>query len=325
MVESLLSIDGDVSLSTLVHHKEGVVGPILNHKAYSSILTHLFSDYQHLKNWPILSTKVFENFKLPEADLYLVISQGMAHYLKTPKDSKRINYILNPLPLKMKPSWKKLLYSQFASKDKECIQKLDNVVFSSHCLAHQCEFNKDYQVVPAPFVSRDFPVMGEYEKNKEILLFVDSIDKIKLGKIIEDLGTKWQLKVISSEDQIRKVKNLWPHIECFRGMDNHLLYIELLKARLLIDAREVVYPEKALCALSTGVPTLLLDTEVNREYLTEDVSSYFDSLEQLDKRLASYLNESFTYSGQILRRYALRFNERIFKNKILSIMKSFSS
>ncbi len=302
MVETLLSIGHEVELLSLIHKPGNIVGPIHMHKVTSSYLSLFFKSKKSLERFPNWTKAAAKKMKVPKADFYLFLSTGYLHNIKTDPNIPRIDY----------------LYGESA-KFKGI--KKENVHTCSQSLADELGL-ENADVIPAPFVSRDFPVMGKFYENKNVLLRTEKLNRVVLYKLITLLGPNYQLKIISNSEKVHSLKVEFPQVEFFQELNSSALYIELLKALVFIDDCDHPFPVESFCSLCTGIPVIIRENSVNREFLVEDVCTFFSGFDDLKLKITEFLGGSEGFKPDLLRRYALRFNERIFKNRFLRLLKN---
>ncbi len=301
MVETLLSIGHEVELVSLIHKPGNIVGPLHSHKTTSSYLSLFFKKKSSLERFPNWTKSAAKKFKIPKADFYLFLSTGFFHLVETDPKIPRVDYLYGEA-------------SRFNN-----LKNTQKINVCSQSLGNTLEL-EEVNVIPAPFISRDFPVMGKYYENKNVLLRTENMDRVQLYKVISLLGADYQLKVISKSKQVHELKTEFPQIEFFGELNSNALYIELLKSLVFIDDCDHAFPVETFCSLCTGIPVIVKENQVNSEFLVGDICSFYRDYDDFKSKLSDFLGGETNFKPDLLRRYALRFNERIFKNRFLRLI-----
>ncbi len=313
ILESLMGLGEDVELVSLFFNEERLETPLSLYKIHSTGLNKIFKRSHSLFKWPLLTSQFAKKFKVPSADIYIVLSQGFSHLIPLPKNKEVIRYIYDR-PYRTNRFFAEQLDKQYIKS----INKLDDLYFSSHFLANSLAYNKPYEVLTRPFPSKDFKQLGNYKKSSKYVLNIDDYDEEVFASFIKKLGPEKELVVVTNKKTKNVIKKEYPFLDVISGISNHELYVELLNSRLYLDMRST-YPERAFCALATGIPCVLLDNFLNREVLGDGAVKYVKSFKEVINKLD--LLEKNSIEADTLRRFSLRYNERVFKNKMLSLLR----
>jgi len=311
IIESLMGIGEEVEIATLYLNEENLEIPLSLTKIHSTALSKIFKSAHSIFKWPILTTQVAKKFKLPEADYYIILSQGFAHYVDVPENS--LIYIYDR-PYRTKSFFRKDLDRKYFKS----IQGLKgNIYFSTHTLAKELGYEKDYQILTRPFASQDFKQIDNYKTHQKFILNIDEFSE-SFHDLVKTLGPDRELVVITNKACAKIIKKEYPFLDVLTGVNNYELFVELIKSYIYIDLRNV-FPERVFCSLATGVPSIVLDTSLNREVFGDGAVKFINSMEDLISNFDTLIKN--TIDGETLRRFSLRYNERVFKNKILNTLR----
>ena len=104
------------------------------------------------------------------------------------------------------------------------------------------------------------------------------------------------------------------HCEATSAMYSH-------QAKAVWDFSRNYFPAKAFGGFCTGRPVVVLDTKINREYLTS--GAYFlKAISENDiNSLHTQIEGSFlSHDRRALRRLGLKWNERLFKSRMVKFL-----
>ncbi len=311
ILESLVGIGEEVEVATLYLNEENLEIPLSLSRIHSTALSKIFKNAHSLFKWPIFTTQVAKKFKLPEADFYIILSLGFAHNVKVPANS--LVYIYDR-PYRTNSFFQKGLDRRYFRS----IQELDGrVYFSTHTLAKELGYEKEYEILTRPFASQDFKSIDNYKAHQKIVINIDEFSD-SFHEFVKTLGPDRELVVITNKKCAKKIKKEYPFLDVLTGVNNYELFVELIKSHIYIDLRRV-FPERIFCSLATGVPCIVLDSDLNREVFGDGAVKFVNSMEDLVSGFDSLIKN--TIDGETLRRFSLRYNERVFKNKILNILR----
>jgi hypothetical protein len=305
MLESLLSLDADIEILTLMHAPGEILGPINTHKVHSSFLT-LFRSFigtnifKYSKAKVRFLEKIATFFKVPEADAYIFITKGYLNFLKTPATKLRVDYI----------------YSDFIA-DKINFQDR-KLCFSSKSL--EDKYGQATQVIPPPFISRDFPQILNEQSRGQLIFKVPEASIEVIEKFLS--FSKDRILVFMVEQEVSsKVRVKFPEILFVPILQRAEFYSELVKSTMFIDLTfSDHFPEHAFGALCSGVNVICYPSMVNLEFMNSEVCHYVESDHDLLRSISNNLLEQNRIDPKLLRRYALRFNERVFKNSFRKLL-----
>ncbi len=313
ILESLMGLGEDVEIATLFFSEDKLETPLSLYKIHSTVLTKLFSTPHQLFKWPIFTSQIAKRFKLEDYDKYIILSTGFSHLVNVPEEKVLFRYIYDR-PYRVSKLFADSLDRNFVKG----LKKFKNLYFSSHYLANTLGFKENYQVMMRPFPSKDFKQIGDYQNSRKYVLNIDEYRETDLEEFIKLLGLDSELVIITNAKTKKLIKKDYPFLEILSGMSNHELYVELLRARLYIDLRDV-YPERVFCSLSTGIPAVVKESLLNREVFGDGAVKCVKDLKELIQNFESF--DRNTIDGETLRRFSLRYNERVFKNKILNMLR----
>ncbi len=311
IIESLVGIGEEVEIVTLYLNEDNLEIPLSLARIHSTALSKIFKNAHSLFKWPIFTTQVAKKLKLPKADFYIVLSQGFAHQVKVPDNS--LIYIYDR-PYRTNSFFQKGLDQKYFKS----IQELSGrVFFSTHTLAQELGYEKDYEILTRPFASQDFKTIDNYKNHQKFVLNIDDFSE-SFHELVKVLGPDRELVVITNKKCEKKLKKQYPFLDIYTGVNNYELFVELIKAHIYIDLR-AVFPERVFCSLATGVPAIVLDSRLNREVFGDGAVKFVSSMSSLVSDFESLTQN--TIDGETLRRFSLRYNERVFKNKILNVLR----
>lgn len=303
MVEALLSWKYETELLTMVHKHGSILGRINTVKITSSFLSFFIGSFfktkdSFFKKFNFVKA-VARFFKVPKADAYVVISSGIIDALKLPSDAKRIIYFYkNPENIKLP------------------ILKDYTICFASNAIKDSYNYQGDCEIIPPAFESRNYPKKADLSNNKQIIIKTGDLSFLILQRISQEFK---DYKIIIMSDQLYNnfdLKSKFKEFNFIPLLGSSGLYIKLLETSLFVDTTDSIdFPYAGFSALCTGVCTLVYSSLVNQEFFIEDIVSFYEK--NLIDQMKDSLSNISSFNSDLARRYALRFNERVFKNKMI--------
>jgi|GEM_PF-3688682 len=315
LVDTLCNIADEVEIACLYMSKTSVIIPVSLRKIYSSYLSRFYKSTYSLFKYPLFTEQVAKRFKLPEADFYFFISQGFSHLAKVPAHSKAYYYFPDiPVHFHKQGFYKNKLFNKFQEK----IEEIKFKAFASQKIGEILS-KPGFDVIAPAFQSRDFPKINENrDQSKQILLNIDRLSEYDESKLSFLCEKDYEVVVITNLSVQKVLRKNHKNLRVLTSVSNQETYIELLKSCLFIEFSRR-FSEKAFAALSTGVPCLINEDNRAIEYINDEVGCSFKE-DDFDENLSAMMEKLNTYDAQVLRRFALRFNERVFKSKVQKII-----
>lgn len=323
----LLQSDHDVEIYCFAHNEGQVLGPIEKSKIISTYLSHMILNeddfYSRLHHIP----KLADSFHVScDTDLVVSVSRGFAQGIKIPEvkhicfvhdfNFKTTGFLAKILSPGVKAWIKKSFESvtQLQLNSQASLKKLEKMV--DHSILKE-KMGSEQNLYSTPIRLEDFPnldlkredlivVDGNSLKNNDYDFFKQLINRMNSNIIV--LGTtgfnRKQIETMTS-----KTTEFWG-VRC-SGETREVFG----KAKWFVSFNSSSFPGDALCALAMKTPVVLLESEVNREFIRDESGVFLNSQEEFLK--FDWKKEQLSeFNGSKLRNNALSFNSAKLKIKL---------
>jgi len=325
MVEALCAIFPEAEIYTLAHRPKQVLGPLERKKIHSTFLSHKVSSHDELKKYSYLVPTAAKNLHITcSLDIFIDVSSGLSHGLKTCKKTKRFSYLLD---VRGDSGNKGILNKIFSAYLESWKKKnlLDNRTLWVETLELEKslkEIGRESKVL-RPFVKiEDFKVIkAKGFTHSAFLVNAYSLNSQSAKKVAEELKKKnLKFKFIGSDEHLSDLKAALGE-DIFFGEKCHGELAPLLSSAAgLIDFDKHPYSPIALECLASGRPVLKNGDEESSSELQGLIP--FEDLNDLFEKLPSLSHESWTDKSEELRRGVVKFNEARFKTQVKKFLES---
>lgn len=304
-MDLLVSMYPKAQLMTLSHQEGKILGEIEMRTITSSFLSHKIKESKDIARYYYLIPEALKALVIPsDTNLVISFSRGFIHGLNIPANTKHLVFYYDRLNVAPKGFFKFLgMHTDYF------LQKKEELIKNWYKPAKYCFKTSDF---PMPHPEQQF-THDFYVLNAEAC---DEMSLAKTLKVLEEL--KVAVKIVGDNSAITEVKKNFEansQFEFWGKRCNGDLASLLVNAKAVIDLTVMTFPHKAFAALSVGRPVLISQAPRNQEWLSDKVvyldPKNHDDLTEKIKRMES----DYKYAKSLdLRRFALHFNERVFKS-----------
>lgn len=327
LLEMVLNLFPNSEIYTLAHKQGSILGTIETRPIVSSFLTHRAKDDSvFAKNFWIMPSAVKAVPLHPSIEKVVILSRGYVHGLSLPDHVERLLYIVEwDLVDQSKLSFWQRLFAPYVNDWREkALTKFPKIAVSSEALKSRLELpNAD--VIQPTYRTEEFPFVRDEDHNfvfTHHLVYTQGLTKEEFRTIVKVLDQKGEtVRVLGPDEHLSDVKKEFPKVEY--GGDHceatNALYSH--QAKVVWDMSVGFFPAKAFGAFATGRPAVVRDEAVQREYLTQ--GAYFVkniSEEEISKIHAEIEGSYQSFDRKVLRRFGLKWNERLFKSRMVKFL-----
>lgn len=324
LVELILNLFPDSEIYTIVHKQGGVLGQIETRPIVSSFLSHKVSKGDVLKkNFWLLPTAVKGIPLHSSIEKVIVLSRGYIHGLSLPTHVKPYLYVLDWDLVDQRSLKLQKFMAPFVNDWREkAFIRYPKIAVSSEALKKRLEL-PNAEVIEPTFRTEEYPFVKDEDHN---FLFTHhlihtqgfSVDEFRTvtnfllskGEGIKVLGPDEHLKGAIAPNSLLEFGG--DHCEATSALFSH-------QAKVIWDFDQSFFPSRSFGAFCTGRPVVVRDNALNREYL--NAGAYF--VKDLAGLESTYqeINETFQgFDRRQLRRSGLKWNERLFKSRMVKFL-----
>jgi hypothetical protein len=325
ILELVLNIFPNSEIYTIAHKRGGILGTIETRSIVSSFLSHKVAKGDVLKKhfW-ILPSAVKAIPMHPSIEKVIVISRGYIHGLIFPAHVKPYLYILDWNLVDQKTlGWQKMFASYVNLWRERALTRFPKIAVSSEALKTKLEL-PNAEVIQPTFRTEEYPFVKDEDHNflfthHLVLTHGMSEGNFKLlmrmltakGETVRTLGPEDHLK--TAKEEFKTVDFAGDHCEATTAMYSH-------QAKVVWSLSESFFPSAAFGALCTGRPVIVMDTPVNREYLSKGCYFLPQQSEAEFEKIYQQISTAESMDRKELRRLGLKWNERLFKSRMVRFL-----
>lgn len=324
LLELVLNIFPNSEVYTIVHRQGGILGPIESRPIISSFLTHRAKGPEALRNnfW-ILPSAVKAIPLHPSIEKVIVLSRGYIHGLSLPENVERYLYVYDWDLIDQKGlGWQRFFRAFVNDWREKGLVRYPKIAVSSEALKERLEL-PNAEVIAPTFRTEEYPFVKDEDHNFEFshhLVYSQGITALEFETLASFLIEKGEtVRVMGPDQHLQHLKTKYPmidfagdHCEATAAMYSH-------QAKAIWDLSTTPFPSKAFGALCTGRPAVTWDTPVNREYLKEG-TFFLTDLKELESVYQDIQSRALSFDRRSLRRQGLRWNERLFKSRMVKFL-----
>jgi hypothetical protein len=323
LVELALNLFPDAEIYTIAHKQGSILGVIETHPIVSSFLTHKAKDETVFrKNFWILPSAV-KNIPLhPSIEKVVILSLGYIHGMKLPDHVKKYLYILDwNLVDQSSLGWQRAFAPYVNDWREKALTKYAKIAVSSVALQKELHL-PNAEVIEPTYRTEEYPFVKDEDHNfmfTHHLVYTHDLKEEELRTIFEVLTESGEtVRVLGPDTHFDKLKKQFPKVEF--GGDHceatNALYSHQAKA--VWDFSKNFFPAKSFGAFSTGRPVVARDLPLNREYLTMGAHFLSDFSKAAIQKIRDEVENSYgAVDRKVLRRLGLKWNERLFKSRMV--------
>ena len=326
LLEMGLNLFPNSEIYTIAHQQGSILGTIETRPIVSSFLTHKVKNKNGLKkNFWILPSAVKGIPLHPSIEKVIVFSRGYIHGLNLPSHLQSYLYLVDwDMISQDQLGWQKMFAPYVNEWREKALTKYKKIAVSSEFLKNELHL-PNAEVIQPTFRTEEYPFVKDEDHNflfEHQLIYTHDLTADQFRALAECLLAKGEmLRVMGPYDHLLEVKKDYPqidfagdHCEATSAMYSH-------QAKAVWDFSKNYFPSKALGGLCTGRPVVVKDNKVNREYLTLG-AQFLNSFQPADINAAYATIESsyLSLDRRALRRLGLKWNERLFKSRMVKFL-----
>lgn len=326
LLELVLNIFPNSEIYTIAHKRGGILGTVETRPIVSSFLSHKAKDIDVFrKNFWILPSAVKGVPFHSSIEKVIILSRGYIHGLNFPDSVERYLYIIDwDFVDQASLGWQKLFKQYVNDWREKALVKFPKIAVSSESLKASLEL-PNAEVVHPTYRTEEYPFVKDEDHNflfTHHLLYTHGLSVKEFKTIAQFLVREGELvRVMGPDAHLQDVKKEIPELE-FAG--DHCEATSALyshQAKAIWDFSMGFFPAKAFGGLATGRPVVVRDNSVNREYLTAG-SHFVESFSDADLMnvYQEVKNSYLSVDRRVLRRLGLKWNERLFKSRMVKFL-----
>lgn len=327
LLEMILNLYPNSEIYTIAHKQGSILGTIETRPIVSSFLTHKAKDETvFAKNFWIMPSAVKAMPLHPSIEKVIVISRGYVHGMNLPSHVERYLYLIDwDLIDETKLSFWQKFFSAFVNDWREkALTKYMKIAVSSEALKERLHL-PNAEVIAPTYRTEEYPFVRDEDHNfvfTHHLVYTNGLSVNEFRSIVKVLDSKGEtVRVLGPDAHLESVKKEFPkveyggdHCEATQAMYSHA-------AKAVWDMTNTFFPSKAFGAFATGRPAVVRDGKVQREYLTQGAYFLKDFSEESLSKLHAEIEGSYqSHDRKVLRRFGLKWNERLFKSRMVKFL-----
>jgi len=326
LLELILNLFPNSEIYTIAHKRGGILGPIETRPIVSSFLSHKAKDLEVFKkNFWILPSAVKGIPFHKSIKKVIIISRGYVHGLSLPENVEKYLYILDwNLVSQTNLGWQKLFSNYVNDWREKKLASFPKIAVSSDFFKAQLHL-PNAEVIPPTFRTEEYPFVKDEDHNflfTHHLIHSQGLNVQEFRQIASILRSKNEKVFVMGPTEhlgpVRKdfsdIEFVGDHCEATTALYSH-------QAKVIWDLSSSAFPVRALGSLCTGRPVIVRDNQINREFLT--TGTYFlgqMTLEDLEKIYTEVEESYLSFDRRSLRRIGLKWNERLFKSRMVKFL-----
>jgi hypothetical protein len=327
LLEMILNLLPNSEIYTIAHRQGSILGAIETRPIVSSFLTHkVKNETVFEKNFWIMPSAVKGIPLHPSIEKVVVVSRGFVHGLKLPDSVEKFLYIADwDLVDESKLGFWQKLFGPYVNDWREnALKNFPKIAVSSEALKQRLEL-PNAEVIAPTYRTEEYPFVRDEDHNfvfTHHLVYTQGVTKEEFRSVVKVLDQRGEtVRVLGPDAHLESVKKEFPKIE-FGG--DHCEATQALyshQAKVIWDLSQSFFPSKAFGAFSTGRPAVVREGKVQREYLTQGAFFLKDFREETIFSIQAEIESGYQgFDRKILRRFGLKWNERLFKSRMVKFL-----
>jgi hypothetical protein len=326
LLEMALNLFPNSEIYTIAHKQGGILGTVETRPIVSSFLTHKAKNLDVFKkNFWIMPSAVKGMPIHKSIEKVIVLSRGYIHGLNFPPHLQTYLYIIDwDLVDQGHLGWQRLFAPYVNEWREKALTRYKKIAVSSEVLKDDLHL-PNAEVIQPTFRTEEYPFVKDEDHNfmfSHHLIYSHDLSVENFRSIVKVLIEKGEtVRVMGPNEHLGAIKKEFPqidfagdHCEATGAMYSH-------QAKAVWDFSHNYFPAKAFGGLCTGRPVVVPDNKINREYLTSGTYflKTFDE-ENINSLYAEIEGSFLTYDRRALRRLGLKWNERLFKSRMVKFL-----
>lgn len=327
LLEMILNLLPNSEIYTIAHKQGSILGTIETRPIVSSFLTHKAKDESvFAKNFWIMPSAVKGIPLHPSIEKVVVISRGYVHGLNLPSHVERSLYLIDwDFIDEEKLGFMQKFFRPFVNDWREkALTKYMKIAVSSEALKERMHL-PNAEVIAPTYRTEEYPFVRDEDHNfvfTHHLVHTNGLSVDEFRSIVKALDAKGEtVRVLGPDAHLESVKKEFPkveyggdHCEATQAMYSHA-------AKAVWDMTDSFFPSKAFGAFSTGRPAVVREGKIQREYLTQGTYFLKDFSQETLSDLHREIEGSYqSFDRKVLRRFGLKWNERLFKSRMVKFL-----
>ncbi|HXH30492.1 MAG TPA: hypothetical protein VNJ01_06750 [Bacteriovoracaceae bacterium] len=326
LLELVLNIFPNCEIYTIVHRRGGILGEVERRPIVSSFLTSKAKGEDGLaKDFWILPSAVKAIPIHPSIEKIIVISRGYIHGLKLPPQVESYLYLLDwDLVDQKNLGWQKFFAPYVNAWREKALTRYRKIAVSSNALKDQLGL-PNAEVIEPTYRTEEYPFVRDEDHNFQFthqLVFTHGLGSREFTDLARVLTRNNEtIRVLGPDAHLTDCKKEFPlidfagdHCEATSALYSH-------QAKAIWDFSQGFFPAKAFGALATGRPVVVRGGDVQKEFLKSGTYFLNDfSAKSLEETYQAIDREHLTHDRKVLRRAGLRWNERLFKSRMVKFL-----
>ncbi|BCD62554.1 glycosyl transferase [Nitratiruptor sp. YY08-26] len=309
---------------------------LLGKKATPSFIQYLPLAKKYFRNYLPLFPKAIESFDLSQYDLIISSSWAFAKGVKKTKNQKHICYCHTPIryawdlyeeyvqPLHPLKKWLVIPTLAYIRKwDRESAKNVDLFIANSTCVAQRIQkhYTRDATILHPPVDCNKF--RPRLEKEDFYLTLSRLVPYKKTRFIVEAFNEMPQRKlvVIGEGEELTYLKKIAKNnVEILGFQPDSVVVKYMQKAKAFVYAAKEDFGIVMAEALSSATPVIAFGECGARDIVCNGCGVLFAKQKREAIMQAVEQFEKMSFSNKRLIEYALQFDQKIFKEKLLRII-----
>lgn len=326
LLELVLNIFPNSEIYTIAHKQGGILGPVETRPIVSSFLTHMAKDESVFEKKFWLLPSAVKGIPMHKSiEKVIVLSRGYIQGLNFPPHVKSYLYIYDwDLVDQKHLGWQKFFKAHNNHWREKAFPRFRKIAVSSEALRDELSL-PNAELIHPTFRTEEYPFVKDEDHNflfTHHLVLTHGLSVIEFRNIAKVLVEKKEtVRVMGPDQHLEAVRKEFPqlefagdHCEATTAMYSH-------QAKAVWALEDTTFPSQALGALCTGRPVVVRDTRPNREYLVKG-SHFLKGFSEQDVAAMHFEVEAsfLSHDRRELRRLGLKWNERLFKSRMVSFL-----
>jgi len=314
-LELILPLDQEGVIRTFIH-QPGLQGNLEKRKIYSQMA---FQEGKKKLFDYILHVPFFMPNLLNVSEEMIIFSNGLIPVPPLGKAKLKFYYlhewIWDELNWSGLSWWKKILLKSYEKRVLLSLQQSTfPILVSSQVLAKKLQLNH-YQCIASFYKSEDFPLVEMEGLREAYSLCLDGVRKEDSEYLqtlfLQDSKQEW---FIFGKNNFEI--GLPEKVQYYETFCAGQLQAAFLQSKCFISFGRSAFPKIELASLSCGVPIVIRENLITYEFIPTGLRLSFSSMNELGIVLQQLSMHAPKFDGKEMRRFALRFNEKHFKDKV---------
>jgi hypothetical protein len=278
------------------------------------------------KNFWIMPSAVKGIPMHPSIEKVVVLSRGYVHGLNLPSNVERLLYIVDwDLIDQTRLDFFQNLFRAYVNDWREkALRQFPKIAVTSEVLKERLEL-PNAEVIAPTYRTEEYPFVRDEDHNfvfTHHLVYTNGLSEADFRTIVKVLSAKGEtVRVLGPDAHLENVKKENPRVEFGGDHCEATNAVYSHAAKVIWDMSTGFFPAKAFGALATGRPVIVRDVKVQREYLTQGTFFLPTISEEGVAKIRDEVEGSYqSFDRKVLRRLGLKWNERLFKSRMVKFL-----